>query len=408
VRDALGEKNAKFVIVLADGLVESMILGSDPDGAPLMPATRTWSEQAKRYADVLAAETNARLGRQLLRATAEEFAPDEVKWLRVERLGGQDPLAAIRDFMESPGRAILVLDLDWLEPTLRPNPEILMRLDPAPWEGGTGAAVIEAGRSTRQRRSGRLVGLESRANRANDVLTRDLTWVVSAAHASIDERLHGILAAATSSDASVLLTATSSTGLGQREAVGPAMGAALDVARVPVLLRVPGGRPGVDVAPRQWIRLESEWFAAGILLDTSSPRQPPRLYDRLLDPGEWYDRAVEYPALADSLREVLRDRLYGSEPVLVFRAGYEPVDLLLSSPAPIEVSTGSPKVHLEPGEVVRVRMPLGAENLMLGGFQVMSIAGEQFLLTEVVVHSDAWQGLAEGPTEGPELTAWME
>ena len=195
----------------------------------------------------------------------------------------------------------------------------------------------------------------------------------------------------------------------------------------------------MDAAPRQWIRLESEWFAAGIdgdrytravpavgtgearsvcevrwttreftLLDTSSPRQPPRLYDRLLDPGEWYDRAVEYPALADSLREVLRDRLYGSEPVLVFRAGDEPVDLLLSSPAPIEVSTGSPKVHLEPGEVVRVRMPLGAENLMLGGFLVISIAGEQFLLTEVVVHSDAWQGLAEGPTEGPELTAWME
>ena len=42
------------------------------------------------------------------------------------------------------------------------------------------------------------------------------------------------------------------------------MGAALDVARVPVFMRVPGGRPDVDAAPRQWILLESEWFAAGI------------------------------------------------------------------------------------------------------------------------------------------------
>jgi hypothetical protein len=439
VGDALRARDARVVVVLVDGLVESMVLGNDPDGTALMPSTRIWSEQATRYSDVLASETNALLARELLRSEAADFSSEESGWVRVDRPARVDPVAAVREFEGNAGRRVFVLDLDWLEPKLRPDPEVLARLDPAPWEAGTSAIDIEAARSTRQRRSERLADLESRANLANDARTRDLAWVVSAAHASIDAALAEILDVATSSGAIVLLTATSSTGLGQREAVGPGRGAALDVAKVPVFLRVPGGTPGVDSAPRQWIQLDPDWFDSGLeeerftwavpafgtpeaksvcevrwttseftLLDTSAPRQPPRLFDRQLDPGEWYDRAVENPALADSLRGALRDRLYGPEPVLVFQAGDEPVDLELSSTAPIEVSTGNPSVHLQPGQTVRVRMPHGAENLNLGAFQSLSVGGDSFLLADLVVHSTAWRALAKGPVEGPDLKVWTE
>lgn len=439
VRDALGADDAKLVVVLVDGLVEDIILGSDPDGGELMPATRAWVDAAIRFTDVLASETNAQLARGVLREAGEAFAADGVEWLRVGRAAGIDPVAAVEAMPERPGRGVLVLDLNWLEPRLRPDPEILARLDPAPWEAGAAPNVIEASLSTRQRRSARLVNLDSRANRANDAFTRDLRWVISAAHASIDDQLGELLDAATATGASVLLTATSSSGLGRREAVGPGMGAALDVARVPAILRVPGGLSAVDDDPRQWIRLDGEWFATGTdadrytwalpaigaseaksvcevrwttreftLLDTAAPRQPPRLFDRLLDPAEWYDRAVEYPALADSLREALRDRLYGPEPVLVLRAGDEPADFLFSSPVPFEVSAGGRTVRLEPGQSVRVRMIHGAENLQLGGFHALTIGGEEFLLTELVVHSAAWRALLEAPGEGPDLTAWLE
>lgn len=439
VADWHAAPDAKLVVVLVDGLTRDVLYGKDLDGAPLMPRTQAWADSVVDYTDVLAAETHARRAREVLQAAIDGFDAAGVEWVRVTRDENSDPLAALMGLGERSGRQVLVLDLDWLEPRLRYDRKVLHRLDPTPWGGGTSDSAIEGLEKLRLTRARRLGTLASRPNPRDVKTNRDLRWVVEAAHASIDEELTALLEAATATGAAVILSATSSTGLGQREAVGLGIGAGLDVARVPVLWRAPGEAPRTDPEPRQWIALTPEWFEEGrdtdrftwaappdgrtgwaavhelrwtterfTLLDTGSPARPPRLYDRLLDPDEWYDRAVEYPAIADSLRSALRASLYGKNPVLVFRAGDEPVDLVLSVATVGGRGSGENRVHLEPGQTSRIRLPFGAETVRLGSHQAVRIGGEEFLLTELVVHSPAWRALLRDPEPGPDLTIWME
>ena len=96
--------------------------------------------------------------------------------------------------------------------------------------------------------------------------------------------------------------------------------------------------------------------------------------------------------------------------MVVFRAGVAPVSLSLSSRVSIE---GPPdrdlaSLKLEPGEVVRVRMARGAETIGLGTRMPVSVGGERFLLSELVVHSPAWRAALGAPEPADGLSVWIE
>jgi hypothetical protein len=328
---------------------------------------------------------------------------------------------------------------------LNPTRESLLRLDPAPWVPTHGIVEIEDQARRRLDDAARSVQRQERSSgQPRGAALRDTRWFIEAAHADLDARLAPLLEALEApgfaSRAGVLLTATSSSGLGERGPTGPGTGAELDVARIPVILRLPGLVGRVDHAPRQWIRLDAEWFRSpglddrltysfgpafvperGVcelrwttpeftLIDSTLPRRPPRLYDRELDPGEWLDRAISLPALADSLQGELRDGLYGAAPVVVFSAGIEGVELRLSSRSTME---GAParsleSLSLEPGEALRVRLPEGAANIELGRTMSVAIGGELIRIAELVVHSPEWNSALAGPVPGDGFRIWIE
>ena len=433
--------DAVLVVVIVDGLVGAMLDEADEDGQPLMPRLAGWANGSVRFDDVLARDTNPRESRTWLRDQLESFGAEEVRWVRIDRVNRDDPLGAAEEILAVPGRRVLVLDLDWLEPPLRVDARQLAKLDPAPWDRSGTDHAIEAWAEARLERARRLAATKSRANPARTDLVRDIGWVVRAAHAAIDPQLEELLDSFSDPRVAVVLTATSSAGLGQREAVGPGIGAALDVAQVPVIVRLAGEAPRREPGPRQLIGFSPEWFAGVAepdrvtwssppegasgklmvcearwttqdftLLDATMPRRPPRLFDRRLDPGEWLDRGIEYPALADSLKRAFRARLYGATPLVVFRAGLDPVSLSLSSAVALE---GPPdrdlvSISLQPGEVLRVRMPQGAASVGWGARLPVTVGGERYLLSELVVHSPAWRAALGEPGPGDEFTVWIE
>lgn len=435
--------DAALVVILLDGLVEECV-DARVDAAALMPQTATWVGRARRFTDVLTPTTNPGRARERLTDALAAFGADEVRRVRTSASDTLD--VALAALGERPGRQVLVLDLPWLEPPLRLDDAILQRLDPAPWASMSSALDIESQVERRLLRAHRLAVLSGRgAGRGSEPLILDVEWVIRAAHADVDARLGALLERiledpALASRASVVLTATSSTGTGVRGHIGPFIGVELDVARVPVFVWEQGIEAGVDEAPRQWIAFDPGWFAhAGppdrytwswgprirgqdevcelrwttsefTLIDSSQPRRPPRLHDRRLDPGEWYDRAVGEPALADSLRRVARARLYGEVPVVVFAAGDEAVTLGLACRGRLRLPAGrsAASFRIEPGETVRVELLDGAETLEFGRAVPATIAGRSFEISGLVLHSPAWRAALGGPVAGPGLRIWIE
>jgi hypothetical protein len=443
--DWFAKEDAVLVVILVDGLVDDFIDAPTIDGDPLMPRTSAWAESAVRFVDVLASSTRPDLARAQLEREFKSFGADSV---RVVRGGSRHTDALVEEFAlaaSRPGRQVLLLDLPWLVPPLTPTRESLLRLDPSPWASMHGVVEMETRVRRRLDEGARLVRRQERGSRQprGEVL-RDTRWFIEAAHADLDARLAPLLDALQApgfgSRTGVLLTATSSSGLGERGPTGPGVGVELDVARVPVILQLPGVSGRIDHAPRQWIRLDADWCrlpgpddrltysygpasarARGVcelrwttpeftLIDSTLPRRPPRLHDRQLDPGEWLDRAIALPALADSLQNELRARLYGVAPVIVFSAGNAAVDLDLTSQSTMEGPSGHPpeSFSLQSGETVRVRLSGGAANVYLGRAVSVDIGGEQFRLTELIVHSPEWKAAMAGPGSDEGFRIWIE
>jgi hypothetical protein len=447
--DSLGDwfvrDDAILVVILIDGLVDDFIDARTIDGDPLMPRTSAWAKRAARFGDVLASSTHPVVARVQLEREINSFGADSVRVLPLGPGHTNAPLREIALAASRSGRQVLLFDIPWLVPPLNPTPESLLRLDPAPWAPMHGIVEIEDRVRRRLDDAARSVQRQERSSgQPRGAALRDTRWFIEAAHADLDARLAPLLEALEApgfaSRAGVLLTATSSSGLGERGPTGPGTGAELDVARIPVILRLPGLVGRVDHAPRQWIRLDAEWFRSpglddrltysfgpafvperGVcelrwttpeftLIDSTLPRRPPRLYDRELDPGEWLDRAISLPALADSLQGELRDGLYGAAPVVVFSAGIEGVELRLSSRSTME---GAParsleSLSLEPGEALRVRLPEGAANIELGRTMSVAIGGELIRIAELVVHSPEWNSALAGPVPGDGFRIWIE
>ena len=140
------------------------------------------------------------------------------------------------------------------------------------------------------------------------------------------------------------------------------------------------------------------------------PRSGVQLYDLQLDPREWFDRSISLSALADSLRHELRARLYGAVPVLVLRAGDDPVRLALDSTSALD---GPPdrslkNLELQAGETLRVRLSEGAASVQLGSMIAVEIGGHPVVIEELIVHSDEWMAALAEPDQGSGFTIWIE
>lgn len=438
---AAGATDEVLVVVLVDGLVPGCIDAvADVDGPLLMPATAAHVARSRRYTDVLTPSTDPGRARACLDSALAEFGAEAV---RTVRSADPDTLGAALDALaERSGRQALVLDVPWLEPPVPLDEEVLARLDPAPWSSMSSSMEIESQIRRRTLRAQRLASLSGRgAGRGRETLLVDVEWVIRTAHAVVDARLGALLGRALddprlSARRTVVLTSTSSTGTGVRGWIGPFVGTALDVARVGVFVWSAGLPPGEDQGPRQWIGFGDDWFDAAVggdrhtgswgperpredpvcemrwttdgftLIDATQPRLPPRLYDLRLDPGEWFDRAVAEPALADSLRRELRTRLYGAAPVVRLQAGGAPVSLRLACRSRLELVGGGSVpalLQLEPGQAVELRMVDGAETLGLGRTVEVDIAGRRRELSSLVLHSPAWLDAFGAPAGSGEV-----
>ena len=443
--DWFARDDAVLVVILIDGLVDDFIDARTIDGDALMPRTSAWAERGVRFGDVLASQTHAGTARGRLEREIDSFGADSVRVLRVGPGRTNVPAEEIALVASRTGRQVLLIDIPWLVPPLNPTRESLLRLDPAPWASMRRVAEIE---DQIHRRLGQAAQLGRRQKRASErrqgAMLRDTRWFIEAAHADLDARLAPLFDALDDPGlvrrAGVLLTATSSSGLGERGPIGPGLGTELDVASVPVILHLPGAEGRIEHAPRHWIRLDAEWFrSAGpddrltwsfgpasatdrgvcelrwttpefTLIDSTLPRRPPRLHDRQLDPGEWLDRGISLPALADSLKRELRTRLYGAVPVVVFSAGTEVVELELSSQSTMEGPTGRrlELLSLQPGEILRVRFPEGAATVHLGKTMLVEIGDEQIRIADLIVHSPEWRSAMAGPGSGDGFRIWIE
>jgi hypothetical protein len=63
---------------------------------------------------------------------------------------------------------------------------------------------------------------------------------------------------------------------------------------------------------------------------------------------------------------------------------------------------------LQSGETVRVRLSGGAANVYLGRAVSVDIGGEQFRLTELIVHSPEWKAAMAGPGSDEGFRIWIE
>lgn len=443
--DWFAREDALLVVILVDGLVDEFIDARTIDGDGLMQRTSAWAEQATRFTDVLASTTHAGEARAQLDREIDSFRAESVRVLRVGPGRTNAPVQEIALAAGRAGRQVLLLDIPWLVPPLNPTQESLLRLDPAPWASMNAVAEMETQVRRRLGQAARLVQRQGRGSRPRQgPMLRDTRWFIEAAHADLDARMALIFEAledpGLARRVGVLLTATSSSGLGERGPTGPGIGVELDVARVPVLLRLPGVAGRVDHASRQWLGLDEGWFrSAGsddrltwssgpgsepghgvcelrwttpefTLIDSTLPRRPPRLHDRQLDPGEWLDRGVSLPALADSLKTELRARLYGVAPVIVFSAGIEEVELELSSLSSMEGPPGRPLdlLTIKPGEILRVRLTQGAATVQLGRKVPVEIGGDRVSIEELIVHSREWKSAMNGPEPGDGFRIWIE
>lgn len=429
---------ARLVVVLLDGLVADCVLGTTVDGDPVMPRTAAWAGTAQIHTDVLVPTTQAQLARAQLDRLLQAFSPDAVRWATARTDG---PASAVREFARTSGRGVLVLDLDWLTEPLHPAASTLTLMDPAPWTALGATLRIEDQVERRVQVADRLAPFQGRgAGRGQGARRRDLEWVAQAAHRDVDAALAELLEAASGlgPQTAVLLTATSSLAMGARSVQGTHRGAELDAARVPFLLRLDGLVPTEVVAPQQWMQLDAEWLLGGAtderwtwawpasaedvvhpvgqmrwttadftLLDTTLPQRSPRLFDLQLDPGEWLDQGIAHPVLADSLRQELRARLYGSTPTLVLTAGATDLVLQIRSTGRLEGPDGinPDDLHLRAGEEVRIRMADGARDLSFGRRMEWVVGDEVRSFDTLVVHSPDWRALwgAGPPTGGPGL-----
>jgi hypothetical protein len=150
------------------------------------------------------------------------------------------------------------------------------------------------------------------------------------------------------------------------------------------------------------------------LIDPVLPAGLPRLYDRLLDPEERLDRAFGLDALADSLRQALRERLYGETPVLVIRAGDRSEILRIHSRTRLAYENRFARdqvLRLAPGEAGRLSLFDGAASLHFDKKYAFEIGGDEFMIDRLILHSRAWRSAAENsPPEdpGPGLQLWLE
>lgn|GEM_PF-4556799 len=426
-------EDALLVVILLDGLVAEFVEGATADADPLMPETARWVQSCRRHEDVLVSTTDAGAARAELTAALESFATQPVRWV-TSREDGLGELPA--ELAGTSGRQAVVVDLDWLVPPLEVDAAILTPLDPAPWSSLGMTLQIEDQVRRRLSRASRLALMQGRgAARGRDPLLRDVRWVVQGAHRAIDERLAQLIGSITTGPlatrTAVLLTATSSMGLGERGPIGLHRGAQLDVLRVPVYLRVAGLEASTDGSARQWGDFGADWFGgspavdrytwawadgsepvsgalrwtteAFTLVDITRPYRLVELYDRQLDPGEWLDRAVSHPALADSLRRELRARIYGPVPTLVLTGGAREIMLSVKSRGSLQGPAGRSidPLRLAPGEVVRIRMTDGAENISFGRAVEMRLNAEPVVLEELLVHSPQWRAALADPGDGP-------